>query len=63
MTSWGVRHALMLRGIVGRVATTFYIPSTNALLVWTALVMNCSLSHVVNLLYNFSNFGFNKLCL
>ena len=57
-----VRLALMLGVIVGRVATTFFIPSIDVLPVWIVLAMSCSvLFYVTNLLYNSSNLSLNKL--
>ena len=62
-TFLGVRLALTLGGIVGRVVTMSFTPSIGALLPWTVLVMSCSpLFYVMNLLYNFSGFSSDKLC-
>ena len=55
---------VVLTVTVGRVVTTLFTPSTDVLLLWIVLATSCSSSlfYVTNLLYNFSNLGYNKLC-
>ena len=59
-----VRIVSRLGVTAGRVATALFTPSIDVLLLWTVLAMSCSSPslYVTNLLYNFSNLGYDKLC-